>query len=559
MKKRLICLIAASAVLISSIFTAYAEEPVVSVEQGSLIVKVKKELGALAYPVDVTVTAYDKNGKLTYLDIIPVGTDGKLEFQFYNKGISGDYTLYFEGDTISQTAVLSGFIGEDYWIDYVNAVNSLVEGGDAANLKSALMGEANLGLDLTEFNALASEQDKDNVFSVMLSDYRGFQSAEEVKLAFSDAVNFVKYSVSGDAEGYYSYAGKALDIPEGTDNGKISVLDEVSQKARNAVFSAMNTKIGACSGGKAFADELKYQTLYTVIANAEHYNDVKYVMNAYIDAGLLNIGKNLTPDIYKELMNKTFTGEDEIKSAINAALKPSSKTTSGGGGGGGGGRGGSGGSGGGGGVPIPKQAAEAPDIEPIKIADSTLGGKMRFSDMEDAKWALDKVEALCEKGILSGVGDGRFAPHRYVSREEFAKMLCLLGGFEPQAGEIPFNDIQRDSWSYPYICTAYKNGLISGVSASEFAPRNMVTREQAATMLYRMISDDTEVASDAFVFDDDSSISGWARLSVYALRGKGIINGRTSRIFSPEEAMTRVEAAALLYGAGEKVIWDKEE
>ena len=550
MKKRLICIIASSAILISSIFTAYAEEPVASVEQGSLVVKVKKELGALAYPIDVTVTAYDKNGKLTYLDIIPVGTDGKLEFQFYNKGISGDYTFYFVGDTISQTATLSGFIGEDYWVNYVNTVNSLAEGKDAANLKATIMGEANLGLDLTEYDALASEQDKDKVFSVMLADYSEFQSAEAVKLAFDDAVNFVKYSASGNAKGYYSYVGKKLGIPKGTDPEKISVLDEVSQKAQNAVFSAMNTKIKTCSGEKTFADELKYQTLYTVIANAEHYNDVKYVMNAYIDAGLLSIGKNLAPDVYKELMNKNFTSEAEIKSAINAALTKTPKTTSGGGGGGGGG---------GFAVPAPKEAAEAQNTEPVIITDGTLGGKMQFSDMEDAKWALDKVEALCEKGILSGVGDGKFEPHRYVSREEFAKMLCSLGGFEPQAGETPFNDIQRDSWSYPYVCTAYKNGLISGVSPSEFAPKNMVTREQAATMLYRMISNNVEDASDAFVFDDDSSISDWARLSVYALRGKGIINGRTSKIFSPKEAMTRVEAAVLLFGAGEKVIWDKEE
>ena len=551
MKKRLICLIAASAVLISS-YLAYAEEPVVSVEQGSLIVKVKKELGALAYPVDVTVTAYDKNGKLTYLDIIPVDTDGKLEFQFYNMGISGDYTFYFVGDTISQTATLSGFIGKDYWVNFVNAVNSLAESKDAANLKATVMGEANLGLDLTEYDALASEQDKDKVFGVMLADFSEFQSAEAVKLAFSDAVNFVKYSAAGNAKGYYNYAGKALDIPTGTDSGKISVLDEVSQKAQNAVFSAMNKKIKTCSGEKAFADELKHQTLYTVIANAEHYNDVKYVMNAYIDAGLLNIDKNLSPDVYKELMNKSFTREDEIKSAINAALKQSTKTTSGRSGGGGGG-------GGGFAVPMPNQSDEAQKTEPIKITDSTLGGKMRFSDMEDAKWGLDEVEALCEKGVLSGVGDGKFEPHRYVSREEFAKMLCSLGGFEPLAGEIPFSDIERDSWSYPYICTAYKNGLISGVSLSEFAPHNMVTREQAATMLYRMISEKMEYAPDGFVFDDDSSISDWARLSVYALRGKGIINGRTSKIFSPKEAMTRVEAAVLLFGAGEKVIWDKEE
>lgn len=548
MKKRLISIIASSAILISSIFTAYAEDPVASVEQGSLVVKVKKELGALAYPIDVTVTAYDKNGKLTYLDIIPVGTDGKLEFQFYNKGISGDYTFYFVGGTISQTATLNGFIGEDYWESYVKTVKSLTEGKDAVNLKSTVMGEANLGLDLTEYNALATESDKDKVFSVMIADYSDFQSAEAVKFAFADAVNFVKCSASGNAKGYYSYAGKALNIPAGTDSLKISVLDEVSQKAQNAVFSAMNTKIKTCSGKKAFANELKYQTLYTVIANAEHYNDVKYVLNAYVDAGILSVKKDMSPEIYKSLMNKTFASESGIKAAINEASTPAPAPSSGGGGGGGGFA-----------VPIPSQVTDNNEPEPIKSVDGTLGGKMRFSDMEDAKWALDKVETLCEKGILSGVGDGKFEPHRYVSREEFAKMLCSLGGFEPQAGEIPFNDIPKDSWSYPYICTAYKNGLISGVSISQFSPRSTVTREQATTMLYRMINMDIEEDLDAFAFDDDSGISDWAKSAVYSLRSKGIINGRTSKIFSPTEAMTRVEAAVLLFGAGEKVIWEEEE
>ena len=548
MKKRLICIIASSAILISSIFTAYADEPVASVEQGSLVVKVKKELGALAYPVDVTVTAYDKNGKLTYIDIIPVGTDGKLEFQFYNKGISGDYTFNFEGGTISQTATLNGFIGEDYWVTYVNTVNSLNEGNDATNLKSTITGEVNLGLDLTEYNALASEQDRDKVFSVMIADYSAFQSADEVKTAFADAVNFVKDSASGNAKGYYNYAGKALNIPTGTDSGKISVLDEVSQKAQNAVFAAMNTHIKTCSGKKAFANELKYQTLYTVIANAEHYDDVKYVLNAYVDAGILSVKKDMSPEIYKLLMNKTFTSESEIQAAINMAATPSPSPESSGGGGGGGFV-----------VPIPSQVSDIKEPEPIKTVDGTLSGKMQFSDMEDAKWALDKVETLCEKGVLSGVGDGKFEPHRYVSREEFAKMLCSLGGFAPQSSEIPFKDIQKDSWSYPYICTAYKNGLISGVSLSQFSPRSTVTREQATTMLYRMLNNDIEDASDAFAFDDDSDISDWAKPAVYSLRSKGIINGRTSKSFSPTEAMTRVEAAVLLFGAGEKVIWDKEE
>ena len=258
----------------------------------------------------------------------------------------------------------------------------------------------------------------------------------------------------------------------------------------------------------------------------------------------------MSTDIYKALMGKKFSTEKEIKTAIgrvntNTNSSPPSKGNGGGGGGGGGA------------VSTPIKITES--VKPVDTANGAHSGKMRFSDMEDAKWALEQVDALCEKGIISGVGDGKFEPHRYVSREEFAKMLCLLGGYEISTTDIPFKDVEPDSWSYPYICTAYKYGMINGVSDVAFSPKTMVNREQAAVMLYRILGKDLEETSANFRFDDDNIISAWAKDAVYTLREKGIINGRTSKTFVPSEAMTRVEAAALLFGAGEKVIWTKGE
>lgn len=550
MKKGLIRTIAVLAVGVCAIPNAFAEntDAVVSCESGSLVIKVNKDFGTLDYPADVTVTAYDKNGKLNFIDIVPVGTDGKIELEYYNTGISGDYTFNFIIDNfdIHETAVLNGFIGTDYWEGFCSDVNTLAGNADAANLKSRILDEVNLSLDLTEYNTLADEESKDRVFSVMIADIdeAGYKSAEEVKAAFSRAVEFVKHS--NDAKAYYELAGTRLEIPTGEDTEKTSVLDEVSQKARNAVFSAVNKVITKCSGEKQVSEEFKKHTLYTVIENAEHYNDVKYVLNAYTDAGIIDIDKDMSADIYKALMGKEFSTEKEIKTAIskvknNSDSKPPSK----------------GNGGGGGAVSTPIKKVEP--AKPVEAEDGAHSPQMRFSDMEDAKWALEQVDTLCEKGIISGVGDGKFEPHRYVSREEFAKMLCLLGGYEIETADIPFKDVESDSWSYPYIATAYKNGMINGVSDSEFAPKAMVSREQAVVMLYRILGDDIEKASKDFRFDDDNSISQWAKDAVYTLREKEIISGRTSKTFVPSEAMTRVEAAALLFGAGEKIIWVKGE
>ena len=140
MKNSLLSVLATLTIVAGIIPTGFAEEvdPVVSCESGSLVIKVKKDFGALAYPADATVTAYDKDGKLNFIDIIPVGTDGKMEFQYYNTGVSGDYTFNFVIDSfgIYETATLSGFIGEDYWIGFCSDINSLAGSGDTTNLKS---------------------------------------------------------------------------------------------------------------------------------------------------------------------------------------------------------------------------------------------------------------------------------------------------------------------------------------------------------------------------------------------------------------------------------------
>ena len=56
-------------------------------------------------------------------------------------------------------------------------------------------------------------------------------------------------------------------------------------------------------------------------------------------------------------------------------------------------------------------------------------------------------------------------------------------------------------------------------------------------------------------FDDDAEMSDYARESIYALKGMGVINGKSNNLFEPKAFATRAETAKMLY----ELIAEREE
>ncbi len=189
----------------------------------------------------------------------------------------------------------------------------------------------------------------------------------------------------------------------------------------------------------------------------------------------------------------------------------------------------------------PPPIVDPPVVEPPKPEG--------FTDMGLVPWAEEAVNALKEKGVVSGRGDGIFAPNDSVTRAEFVKMV--VGAFKISQGDekLAFTDL-NDGWSEPYIRAAVSGGIINGISETEFAPQMMITREQGAAILYRTILlKDKILENDADIFADDINISDYAKDAVYALKTAGVISGRDTGEFSPRDTMTRAEAAKMIYGA----------
>ena len=107
----------------------------------------------------------------------------------------------------------------------------------------------------------------------------------------------------------------------------------------------------------------------------------------------------------------------------------------------------------------------------------------RFTDI-NGHWAQTKIETLVNLGLVSGISDTEFAPQQNITRAEFAAILvrALKLPFEVQY-QGQFFDVQADQWYFSVVNTAAKAGLINGYDKNHFGPNDPVTREQMALMI----------------------------------------------------------------------------
>ncbi len=245
-------------------------------------------------------------------------------------------------------------------------------------------------------------------------------------------------------------------------------------------------------------------------------------------------------EIYLALSNSDSQTLDELLKEYKNLVKGDDSSEGGGGGGGGGGSLGSSDSQGSVNVPVSDIKGDGYVVNPDAIV-------LPFNDMENTVWAKEAVSNLYKAGIISGKSKTEFVPSDVVTREEFTKMVVLAFLGNPGDVECDFGDVS--GWSVPYIASAAKEGIVSGVADGIFNPKGNISREQAATIIARAINKGGEFEEYKTNFDDNTSISSWAKEGVAFLAGKGIVSGRGNNLFCPADNMTRAEAAVIIYNS----------
>ena len=173
-----------------------------------------------------------------------------------------------------------------------------------------------------------------------------------------------------------------------------------------------------------------------------------------------------------------------------------------------------------------------------------------FSDLANYQWAKESIEALQKLGIVNGRENGKFEPGAYVNREEFTKMIVMALGVFDKNAVTDFEDVPGDAWYFTYVASAQRVGIISGLSEVNFGVGEEITREQMAVMLDRaleFVGSQTSL-SQAEEFNDFADISDYARESVRRVRSAGLMDGMGDNQFVPGQAVTRAQAAKVIYG-----------
>jgi hypothetical protein len=92
------------------------------------------------------------------------------------------------------------------------------------------------------------------------------------------------------------------------------------------------------------------------------------------------------------------------------------------------------------------------------------------------------IESLASRAIINGMTDNEFAPNQTMTRAEFATIVTKSLGL-PMQKQSNFHDVFATAWYADYVNTAYFYGIVSGTSETTFTPNNTITRQEAAVMI----------------------------------------------------------------------------
>ena len=145
----------------------------------------------------------------------------------------------------------------------------------------------------------------------------------------------------------------------------------------------------------------------------------------------------------------------------------------------------------------------------------TSNKKMAFTDVSNSDWFYPTVGYAYDTGLMSGTSASTFAPTTQTSRAMIVQLLYNMEGRPAvDTANNPFADVPSGEWYAPAVLWAYQNGVTTGTSATTFSPDTLVTREQVAVFLYRYMKDykKAEMADGA----DLSTFPDTDKISPYA-------------------------------------------
>lgn len=173
-----------------------------------------------------------------------------------------------------------------------------------------------------------------------------------------------------------------------------------------------------------------------------------------------------------------------------------------------------------------------------------------FDDVVEGAWYKSAVDFVSARELFGSISTTQniFNGNGTMTRAMFATVLARLDGVDLSTYKTSgFTDIDINSWYGQAVTWAATKGMVNGVGEGKFDPNSNITREQMSVMLYNYMKYKglSLPGSSKAPFADADSVSSWAKDSVMAMQIYGLINGLGNNEFAPASTATRAQVATI--------------
>jgi len=167
-------------------------------------------------------------------------------------------------------------------------------------------------------------------------------------------------------------------------------------------------------------------------------------------------------------------------------------------------------------------------------------------------WARSQIIYLATLGVIEGSPDGNFYPGNPVTRGEFATWLAKAKGLTAiKPDKDVLFDVPKEHWRAPYIKAALEKGYLSGYANGLFGIDDPVSRREAAVVSVAV--EGLGIIDKITPLFRDVPQEERGAAPIYTAKEGGLVIGVSEKlpVFDPERALTRAEAATLIYRFGD--------
>ena len=485
--------------------------------------------------VTVTVTDTDSDDEVVYIDSCAV--NDRYEYK-----IEVDFTDFDFSDYEISVATEKDLLEIPFAYKDIDSIIAEIkeDGATAEFVQTTLVNDIKI-LDMVTWTAVDGstiDELSEDVFAILLADIANVENTDDLKLALNKAVftDALNKAVSGE---------EVLDIAD-TLCGTFFDIKKLTAYPKYEAFSKANDKfkpLGDVAGAtiKAYSDVEKVfndSILLYAVNSSGNWSQIQELALTYKDylglkdkldmeacTELFDSKEYDTIELFAQKAQELEAESDQEDEEEEEEEETPSRVQSGG-------------------FSSSKIVNDNPPavVEPQQMP-------VIFDDIANTAWAETAITELYKKGIVNGVADKKFDPNSPVTREQFVKMLMIAFNItESGTGEAEFTDVNfLKDWFAPYVKLAATNGIVTGKGDGTFGVGEAITRQDAATLIYRLVTvaEGEEIATANFA--DASRISDYAKEAVDYLCAKNVINGVGNGNFEPMTVCTRAQAAKIIY------------